>query len=812
MQALKLFAFLILVMLGSPVPLASATMPVPKVFEKAVSDAKSALMTDPKEALKHVNIALAHSEKMAGKPGDVAKATALWLKIEANIGLNRLDVAQKDMDEAVRLVQSAAPDSKLFGDLMRTNGALAGLSGKPSDALRHQLAAFRVFKLAKEKRSQAMVLQDIGLIYWEAGDYERMLSYFDEAQEIYNEDPAVALSNNNNRGETYRILGRYGEAEKALTAALSNARALESPMLQTRILTNLALVQMDMGKLDAATNNAALAERFGANAEARDWLPFVYGAQASVAVKRGNDQQAARLLGQLFSGVDLSRTDLTYKEFHKLASDLYGRLGQAALALQHLQAFQRLESESQELVTSTSSQLLAARFDSANQKTRIAELKQGQLQRDIEIERQKGTITTGLLLVSLMLILAGGVAFLSIRKSRNQVRDANEVLTTVNTKLESALRAKTDFLAMTSHEIRTPLNGIMGMTQIILADERLDTETRERVGLVLGAGQTMQTLVNDLLDTAKMENGEITVSKEPFDLRALLLESVKFWQAEASSKGLEIELDAESLPARVFTDASRIRQVIFNLLANAIKFTPKGTVRLTTRNLAYSTIEIRVEDNGIGIPVDQLDLIFEPFHQVNNGMSRDFGGAGLGLSICRNILTALGGTISVSSIVGQGSCFTVCLPIADEAKQTDQSAGALDQNDGCRPVIIDANELRLAKLKAFVQPHVDSVFGTKSIEEAYGWLEARTANILIFDTSTLAQSAEPLDELRKVLAYAKVRDIPSIILLAKADPLSFEEIVALTPDAILEKPLKASQLIEKMYILAKQLDYQSLAA
>jgi signal transduction histidine kinase/Flp pilus assembly protein TadD len=812
MRAPKLFAFFALFVLGLSVAPTAVLAAASPVFEKAIEDAKSAMMSDPQEALKKVDVALSLSQKQSGPQGDIAHATALWLKIEANIALNRLDVAQQHLEGAVKLAQSAAPNSKLHGDLIRSKGAVAGLNGKASEALRHYLEAHRIFEVAKEKRSQAIALQDIGLIYWEAGDYQRMLTYLDEAQDIYNDDPGFELGNNNNRGEAYRILGRYEEAEKAFTAAFANARAMDSPMLQTRILTNLALVQVEMGKLKAAEGNAILAERLGANAEARDWLPFVQGAKATIAAKRGNDRQAVGFLEQLFAGVDLSRTDLTYKEFHKLASDLYVRLGEEGLALRHLQAFQRLESETRELVTSTSSQLLAARFDSANQKTRIAELKQGQLQRDIEIERQKGTITTGLLIASLVLILVGGVAFFSIRRSRNQVRDANEVLTTVNTKLESALRAKTDFLAMTSHEIRTPLNGIMGMTQVILADARLDKETRERVGLILGAGQTMQTLVNDLLDTAKMENGEITVSKELFDLRGLLIESMNFWRAEASSKGLEIELDAASLPARAFTDSGRIRQVIFNLLANAIKFTPHGVIRLTARQLDSGAADIRVEDSGIGIPVDQLELIFEPFHQVNNGMSRDFGGAGLGLSICRNIMTALGGTISATSSVDQGSCFIIHLPIGNEIKQPNLGVGGGELDEGCRPVIVDANELRLAKLRAVLHPHADSIFGAKSIEEAKGWLEARTANLLIFDTSTVAAAPNELDEIGALISFAKARKIPSIILFAAGNIVSLDQISDLDPDLILEKPLKVSLLIEKMHQITKPIGYQSLAA
>ena len=750
-------------------------------------------MANPQGALAKVDVALAKANSLPADKQPIARATALWLKIEANIRLNRLDAAAADLDEAMQIVISAAPGTKLHGDLMRSKGAVAALSGKASAALRHYLDAHRIFRQSGEKRSQAIALQDIGQIYWEAGDYERMLAYYDDAQEIYDDDPAFALSGNNNRGEAYRILGRGVEAEQAYAAALANARAMKSPMLETRILSNLALVQVEMGKLNLASKNAALAEKRGATAEARDWLPFVSGVKASIAAKRGDDRLAASLLNRLFVGVDLGKTDLTYKEFHQLAADVYSRLDQSALALMHLQAFQRLENETRELVTSTSSQLLSARFDSANQSTRIAQLKQGQLERDIKIERAKGTLATALSIAALILTMIAGFAFFSIRRSRNEVRDANIVLTDVNAKLEDALKAKTDFLAMTSHEIRTPLNGIMGMTQVILADERIDSETRERVSLVLGAGQTMQSLVDDLLDVAKMENGEITVKHEPCDLRVVLSEGVKLWQAEANAKGLQILFEDRSIPATMFTDAGRVRQVVFNLLANAIKFTPAGTVRLTAQTIGGEQLEIAVEDSGIGIPPDQIEKVFDPFHQVDNAMSRDFGGAGLGLAICRNIITALGGTIDVTSEVGKGSRFRVMLPLTAAATSSPDGPALSERSRSV--LIVDCNELRLAKVKAVVGPHAGQVRGATSLGEATEWIASQPTALLVLDTACLSQNRDQLTDLSKLMAAAKVCHVSVIFLCSSDEQIPLSVVEAFEPDVILQKPLKASALI-----------------
>ncbi|NCP14490.1 MAG: hypothetical protein GW858_10045 [Sphingomonadales bacterium] len=798
-------------------------------FNQSIEAAKAAMMSDPQQALRIVDRALAQAEKLPENERDVAKATALWLRIEANIGLNRLSDAARQVDQALTLVKLTDPNSKLHGDLLRSKGAIAAINGKAPDALRVYLEAHRIYKHVGNKRAQAIALQDIGSIYGEAGDHERDLAYNEQAQELYVNEPNLAVVANNNRGEAYRKLGRTEQAESSFAAALANARELESPLLETRILTNLALVQIELGKLDAAAINALKAERLGGTGEARDWLPFVYGVKAAIAVKRGEDRTAITLVERLFEDTNLDQTDLTYREFHKLAADLYARNNQPAKALVHLKAFQRLDSEARDLISTASSQLLGAQFNSANQKARIAQLKQDQLQRDVQIERQKAMIVQGLLGAALILIIVAGVALVSIRRSRNEVRAANTVLTEVNSKLETALKAKTDFLAMTSHEIRTPLNGIMGMTQVLLADQGLDSQTRERVNLVLGAGQTMQSLVDDLLDVAKMENGGITISAAPADLRSILRDSVQFWQAEASAKGIGISfVEATPIPI-ITTDAGRIRQVLFNLLANAIKFTPAGCITVTASQNDAQIIEISVEDTGVGIPEDQLETVFEAFHQVDNGMSRDFGGAGLGLAICRNIMTALGGQISVTSAVEHGSAFRLTLPIA--AEQADAlhveaevpgaapasslvSSSAAD-NAAALPrlaVIVDSNELRLAKIKAVIQPHRASLIGVTSLEEAEHLIQSGQASQLVLDTSAFTGEGDTQAAYAAFIEQAQMHQVHVIVLLGPDDGLPLLAAQAAAPDVLLQKPLKASYLIEAIKASGSQAGFQSQVA
>lgn len=501
-----------------------------------------------------------------------------------------------------------------------------------------------------------------------------------------------------------------------------------------------------------------------------------------------------------------------YLDFHKLAADLYSRIGKPDIALRHLEAFQRLDSEARNVITSTSSQLLEARFSSANQKTRIAELKQGQLQRDVEIARQRGTIATGLLLAAFAIIVVVGLAFLSVRRSRNEVRDANDVLTDVNAKLETALKAKTDFLAMTSHEIRTPLNGIMGMTQVILADGRLDQETRERVKLVLGAGQTMQSLVDDLLDVAKMEGGEISIRKEICELHGLLVDSAALWAADAQTKGVSLELDVSGVPHLAYTDGARVRQVVFNLLANAIKFTPQGSVWLTSAMHDEQTIEILVRDSGIGIPDDQLERVFEPFHQVDNAMSRGFGGAGLGLAICRNIIASLGGEISVTSTLGQGSTFRVTLPIGRKPGADDRAQPADEVPTAKMALVVDGNDLRQAKVRAVLEPHFDTVHGAQTLEEASRILRLERVCGLIIDATGLLDDEAQCDDLRAAVTSARKQGASTILLLPAEFGIERAEALGFGGAILLQKPLKPSMLIEAATAFVKPQPPQREAA
>jgi CheY-like chemotaxis protein len=250
----------------------------------------------------------------------------------------------------------------------------------------------------------------------------------------------------------------------------------------------------------------------------------------------------------------------------------------------------------------------------------------------------------------------------------NELREAKE-------NAEKANRTKADFLAMMSHELRTPLNAVLGMAQILKISS-LTEEQSDQIDVISQSGHHLLGLLNDLLDFAKLEVGKLSFSRDLVNLQQLVVKLIADMQSLARNKGLLLKYNyADNIPSMIIGDAKRIRQILVNLISNAIKFTDKGYVQLNInclqKNHLEATLCFTVEDSGIGIEKSKLSTIFNRFQQVDSVYQRKHDGVGLGLAIVKEIVEKMSGNIAVTSEIGVGSQFSCIIPFPLQATATD---------------------------------------------------------------------------------------------------------------------------------------------
>jgi signal transduction histidine kinase len=266
-----------------------------------------------------------------------------------------------------------------------------------------------------------------------------------------------------------------------------------------------------------------------------------------------------------------------------------------------------------------------------------------------------------------------------LREKYIELERANAGLHELNEEARSASQAKTAFVASISHELRTPLNTILGFSEMLLAEMYGPLTPRQRIQLerILRNGQQLLTLINDVLDISRVEAGKVSLNLERIDVTQMIGGVVTTMDPLAKQKGLAFRVEMPPNLPPIVSDENRLRQILLNLLSNAVKFTKQGSVTLWIGfdPLLPNWLLFRVRDTGIGIPAGELDRIWQEFYQVSHGLSRTAGGSGLGLAIVRKLVELLGGDIDVKSTEGEGSTFTVYIPL-QPSETRDGSAGA----------------------------------------------------------------------------------------------------------------------------------------
>ena len=360
-----------------------------------------------------------------------------------------------------------------------------------------------------------------------------------------------------------------------------------------------------------------------------------------------------------------------------------------------------------------------------------------------------------------------------------------------------AARVKSEFLAAMSHEIRTPLNGVIGMTDV-LASTPLSQDQRDSLDTIQASGRALLAVINDVLDFSKIEAGRLDLESEPVDLRAFADDAVSV-VAPSAGRAVEVVAHVEpGVPRLVLADGARLRQVVLNLLSNAVKFTERGTVALrvggASRWGGTAEVTLRVSDTGIGIPAESLGSVFDSFVQVDASTTRRFGGTGLGLAISRSIAERMGGTISVESVPGQGSTFsvTVALPVAQGPPPPVAATGAalllVDRHDAARESVTAL----AARLGLAVQAFATADQATAWVE-AGGHYDLAALDLTLNDGRALALA-------QTLRAHVRLGGRPLVLL----SPVGSQAASPALFDAVLTKPVRADHLADAVARLTGQ--------
>jgi signal transduction histidine kinase/DNA-binding response OmpR family regulator len=583
-----------------------------KAFEKLVERLDALRSKDPKQAIAEVQELLSEGSGVDGIKTAILNyhLGACHRRISNHVeGFNFINAAV----DVLETTESHHHYIRALNQLALCHADM----GEYAAAIEFLVKAYRLSEQHDLPQDISYTGVNIGYIYAVQSQFQKAAEFYEELLQNHAQhcDERTLILLFNNIGGCLNELARFEESYAFIERGLELATEETEPFYWGLLLSNKSIVVASRGEDDAA----------------RDMVQ-----RAMEAFKRTNHpgQQPEPLcdLGSLY--LKMNRPERALESLNyalKLSDELKGRpfiRRIFELRSQAHKALRMFEQAYEDLEQATEFGLQKAQED-LDQKIRRAALRH-----ELEWSQKEASI----------------------------LRETNKQLVAAKDEAESASRMKSEFLANMSHEIRTPMNGVMGMADLLLYTE-LDDSQREYVGVIKGCADTLLTLINEILDLSKIESGKLLVERAEFDPCGILEDVAELLAPNAYEKGLEFVVAVDpKLAPYVFGDAQHLRQVLINLAGNAIKFTHEGEVVLKADVLEETAENVRVricvQDTGIGIPTDRQDAIFESFTQADGSTRRKFGGTGLGLTISKRLIEAMGGEMKLDSEVGKGTAFS----------------------------------------------------------------------------------------------------------------------------------------------------------
>ncbi|MBU1374747.1 MAG: response regulator [Alphaproteobacteria bacterium] len=384
--------------------------------------------------------------------------------------------------------------------------------------------------------------------------------------------------------------------------------------------------------------------------------------------------------------------------------------------------------------------------------------------------------------------------------TRKQLADVWDSLVAAKTAAEAASHAKSDFLAVMSHEIRTPLNGILGMAQAMQRDGLPDAQ-KERLRVIRRSGEGLLCLLNDALDFSQIEAGKLSLDETEFDMEHMTRGAMATFAPLAANKGLDFEFSIdEAAKGRFRGDPVRLRQILYNLTANALKFTDKGGVGVCVSH-AEGLVMVEVADSGVGIASDRIDGLFEKFVQGDASATRRHGGVGLGLTVCRALAELMGGRIDVSSVEGKGSIFTLVLPLerltAPAPIALVQPVVAPQASAPIRILAAEDNQVNQLVLRTLLsQVGLEPTMVQNGAEAIEAWKTGPWDVILMDIQMPVMDGVTATREIRAFEAAGERRRTPIIAVTANAMSHQVADYEIAGMDMVVPKPLDAAALFD----------------